>query len=55
MFSGVDIHWIQPPPAEIKAEEPFNVTYELVLTDLFYEWAVISAGKSNYFASLGFE
>ena len=55
MFSGVVFNWIEPPPAELKAEEPFNVTYELILEDLFYEWAVITAGKTNYFASLGFE
>ena len=42
--------WIEPPPDEIKAEEPFNVTYDMVLDDSFYDWAV-----PTYFSTMGFE
>ncbi|XP_046566665.1 LOW QUALITY PROTEIN: atrial natriuretic peptide receptor 1-like [Haliotis rubra] len=37
---GVNIRWIIPPPANIKAQEPFNVTYELLIASAFYPWAV---------------
>lgn len=51
-YAGVDMDWIVPPPAEVKAEEPFNVTYDLILSEPFYDWAVISISKTNFFAHL---
>ncbi|XP_041357474.1 atrial natriuretic peptide receptor 1-like [Gigantopelta aegis] len=37
---GVNIRWVVPPPDEIRAQEPFNVTYELTLGPQFFPWAV---------------
>ncbi|CAD5113472.1 DgyrCDS2637 [Dimorphilus gyrociliatus] len=50
---GINIKWILPPPAEIKAGKAFNVTYDLTFDSEFWTWAVSSAGsfKLNFFAS----
>ena len=37
---GVSMRWIQAPPDEIKAEEHFNVTYEMTLEESFWAWGV---------------
>lgn len=44
-----DTAWIQPPPDEIKAQRPFNVTYLLRVKPYFYEWAF----RDNFFAGVG--
>lgn len=51
-FTGIEIFWVKPPPDMIKAEEHFNVTYKLKLTDSFWPWAVSDQGlfKPNFFA-----
>ncbi|ELU11951.1 hypothetical protein CAPTEDRAFT_165186 [Capitella teleta] len=52
---GVALDWVEPPPTEIKAEEAFNVTYDLILDSTFYDWAVdTSGGQTNYFSTIGF-
>ena len=33
------MHWIEPPPDEIKVGDPFWTVYELELDDEFYAWA----------------
>ena len=39
LLLGVELHWIEPPPDEIKQEESFWTMYELDLSDAFYSWA----------------
>ncbi|XP_052776488.1 atrial natriuretic peptide receptor 1-like [Mya arenaria] len=36
---GLEVKWIETPGDEIRAQDEFNVTYELVIKDEFYEWA----------------
>ncbi|XP_055956234.1 atrial natriuretic peptide receptor 2 [Patella vulgata] len=37
---GIKIKWIVEPPSEIKAEEHFNTTYELIIEPAFYTWGI---------------
>ncbi|CAH1772446.1 unnamed protein product [Owenia fusiformis] len=37
---GINIRWIVPPKSPVKAQESFNVTYELILGSAFWPWAV---------------
>lgn len=50
------VEWIEPPPQEVKAEAHFNVTYELVLTSAFFQWAVkeVDTFKMNIFNNANF-
>ena len=48
------MEWIDPPPDEIKAEEPFTLSYSLVIDDdVFWPWAVLDIGKTNIFSTQG--
>lgn len=47
-IAGIEIRWIQPPGEEMRAQDDFNVTYELHLTDTFYDWAY----TEGYFSHL---
>ncbi|KAJ8306224.1 hypothetical protein KUTeg_016769 [Tegillarca granosa] len=46
---GVNLRWIVPPPSQIKAESPFDTTYELRLDSAFYDWAA----PAGYFSQAG--
>ena len=50
-ISGISVHWILAPPEDIKAQEHFNVSYELDIHHEFWEWAVTDLGvyKPNFF------
>ena len=55
LFLPLDVRmeWVQPPPGEIKAEEPFSCTYSLIIEDEeFWDWAVEdSLAKPNIFSA----
>ncbi|XP_013398539.1 atrial natriuretic peptide receptor 1 [Lingula anatina] len=36
---GITLRWIDPPPDSVRAQKHFNVTYELLVDTIFYEWA----------------
>ncbi|WAR24777.1 ANPRA-like protein [Mya arenaria] len=48
---GFDLQWIETPGEEIRAQEEFNVTYELIIKDEFYDWAY----PKGYFSHLSSE
>ncbi|KAL4235759.1 hypothetical protein ACF0H5_004151 [Mactra antiquata] len=47
--NAFDMRWIQPPEDEIKAQENFTLTYELIVKDFFYDWGF----GAGYFTSVG--
>jgi len=50
-LSGVHIRWIDTPGDKIRAQDDFNITYELILDDTFYDWAFTS-GLFSHIASI---
>jgi hypothetical protein len=41
--------WVLKPPDEMRAQDPFNVTYFLQVQPGFYDWAV----KNGHFTGVG--
>jgi len=37
-ISGFDLRWITVPGDTIRAQEEFDVTFELIIYDAFYTW-----------------